>query len=140
MVADPVRAECVRLATEEAETQRAIAARLGVHRTTVQRWLRADREQAQMTKLPGGPRARLAAARSHVRATMGTGMTSLYAIDPAVIITFARPDEERQAALEYVLGQERHADEIDPEFGPLYLGWALFQAFLSGIDFARGDS
>ena len=87
-----------------------------------------------------GRRARVAAARQYAHEALGVGRQTLYGIDSAVLITLARPDEERQAAMEYVLGQERHADEIDPEFGPLYLGWALFEAFLAGVDWNRGDS
>jgi len=84
-------------------------------------------------------RQRLAAARARAHEVTGIGPTLIRHTSHAVVFTLTRRDEERQAALEYVLGQERFADEIDPEFGPLYLGWALFQAFLAGVDWARQE-
>ncbi len=55
----------------------------------------------------------------------------------ALVKTYFRPEAEQQAATDHVRSAEQHADEWDEECGPLWLGHALHQAFLSGIDWQK---
>ncbi len=56
---------------------------------------------------------------------------------PKLVKTHCRPEAEKQAATLHVQAAERAADEWDEENGPRWLGWALHQAFLSGIDWQK---
>ena len=79
--------------------------------------------------------ARLKAARQTAEAE-GLGHATALLISPAVMVTYSRPVEERDAATEYVRGQEAFADEWTEE-GPVWLGWQVHAAFLAGVDFSR---
>lgn len=79
-------------------------------------------------------RSRLTEAQGYA-AGRGVGEVVLKNAPDHVVITFARPVEERDAATEHVRSVEGRADEWDD--GPLWRGHALHQAFLAGCDWAK---
>jgi nitrous oxide reductase accessory protein NosL len=79
--------------------------------------------------------ARLKAARQVAKAD-GWGNEAVYCTAHDVMVTYSRPEEERQAATEYTQGQEAFADDWTEE-GPSFHAWAIHAAYLAGIDFAR---
>jgi hypothetical protein len=78
---------------------------------------------------------RLIEARKVAQAD-GWGNEAVYCTAHDVVVTYARPEEERQAATEYTQGQEVFADDWTEE-GPVWLGWQVHAAFLAGCDWAR---
>lgn len=50
-----------------------------------------------------------------------------------------RPVEELHAADAFVLTITTRADAYSDTRGPLWHGWAVFDAFLAGVDYARQE-
>lgn len=81
-----------------------------------------------------GIRAARAAARKIVGPTAANTATAAL-----VMAIYSHTEAEREAATGYLRGQERFAD-VWTKDGPVWFGWAVYEAFMAGIDHERRET
>jgi hypothetical protein len=102
----------------------------------------AARREAAFPRRPalmprGAPDRGITAARAAAAEIVGPWYAKL-ASDSLVLSVYGHTEAEREAATGYLRGQEQSADEWSDE-GPLWHGWALYEAFMAGIDYSRRE-
>lgn len=85
----------------------------------------------------GAPDRGITAARAAAAEIVGPWYAKL-APHSMVLSVYGHTEAEREAATVYLRGQEQFADEWT-DHGPVWLGWALYEAFMAGIDYSRRE-
>lgn len=85
----------------------------------------------------GAPDRGITAARAAAAERIGP-WAAKNASESLTLIIYGHTEAEREAATAYLRGQEQFADEWSDD-GPLWHGHALWDAFMAGLDWARGQ-
>lgn len=88
--------------------------------------------------MPGGNSYRsITAARAAAAERIGPRAATDAPASLALII-YGHTEAEREAATDYLRGQEQFADEWSDD-GPLWHGWAVYEVFMAGLDYSRRE-